>query len=524
MFAPPSAPPVVRVAFPDAFRRRATVRTLLTAVCVTFAAVPLRAQVIREAVDLGVVRQIREEGLERSQLPEMARHLTEVIGQRLTGSPGMDRAQSWAADLLRSWGLEDVTVEPWGEFGRGWSNEDYYGRILTPVSQPLHGQLLAWTGSTDGLAEGDAVIVQADSATDFEALRGTLKGKWLLFENPADVEPEWKHRDRRLSLEALLEPEDATPQAGPRRDRRAIFARMRALRALRDSVGRIATEEGALGFLRISSRNDGVIRGGSAGSRTAGDPEGRPHVALSRDQYNQIYRNVEAGIPVRLAIKATNRFYEEDLQEYNVLADLPGTDKADEFVMLGAHFDSWHMGGGATDNGAGSVVMMEAIRILKSLGVKPRRTIRIALWSGEEQGLLGSRNWVKNHPELHDRISVYVNVDNGTGRIRGIWDQSNEKVIPIFEQILWPFRDLGVVAVRHGNTGGTDHLAFDAAGIPGFNFIQDPIEYSINTHHTELDTFDHLVLGDLKQAAVVVAATVYTLAMRDEMMPRKKME
>jgi Zn-dependent M28 family amino/carboxypeptidase len=189
--------------------------------------------------------------------------------------------------------------------------------------------------------------------------------------------------------------------------------------------------------------------------------------------------------------------------------------------MLGAHLDSWHMGGGATDNAAGTVVMMEAMRILKTLGVQPRRTIRIALWSGEEQGLLGSRGWVANNPDLHDQISAYVNVDNGTGRVRGIWNQSNPAATPVFEQILWPFRDLGVVAVRDGNTGGTDHLAFDRVGIPGFNFIQDPIEYGINTHHTELDTFDHLVLEDLKQAAVVVASTVYHLANRNEMMPRK---
>jgi Zn-dependent M28 family amino/carboxypeptidase len=189
--------------------------------------------------------------------------------------------------------------------------------------------------------------------------------------------------------------------------------------------------------------------------------------------------------------------------------------------MLGAHLDSWHSGTGATDNAAGSIVMMEAMRILKTLGVQPRRTIRIALWSGEEQGLLGSRAWVRNHPELHDRISAYVNVDNGTGRLRGIWNQSNEHVTPIFEQLLAPFRDIGVVAVRHGNTGGTDHLAFDGAGIPGFNFIQDPIEYGIRTHHSNVDTFDELMLDDLKQAAVIVASTVYHLAMRDSMMPRK---
>jgi Iap family predicted aminopeptidase len=380
---------------------------------------------------------------------------------------------------------------------------------------------MAWTGSTDGTVRGHAAIVRAEAVEDLETYRGKLQGAFVLLDDMEEVEPEFEHRDRRTSLEDLLAPPPEAAPGPPEANREAMFARMRAQREVRQAIQDMVEGEGALAFLRISSRNDGVIRGGSAGNREAGAPEGVPHVALSREQYNQIYRNVEAGIPVELELMVKNRFHEDDLQAYNSLAEIPGTDKADEYVMLGAHLDSWHMGGGATDNASGSVVMMEAMRILKTLGLQPRRTVRIALWSGEEQGLLGSRSWVANHPELHDRISAYVNVDNGTGRIRGIRSQSNETAIPVFEQILWPFRDLGVVAVKHGNTGGTDHLAFDAAGIPGFNFIQDPIEYGINTHHTELDTFDHLVIDDLKQAATVVAATVYALAMREEMMPRK---
>ena len=474
--------------------------TLLILVAAATPALPARAQVAQEAVDLSVVQRIREEGLERSHIEEMARWLTEVNGPRLTGSPGMKRANEWTAQQMRAWGLENVVIEPWGEFGRGWQSEAYAGRILTPFEQPLHGQPMAWTGSTPGTVRGRALIAQVTSAADVERYRGKLKGAFV-----------------------LLEPAPAAAAAGApsEADRQAAMARQRAEREVQQAFQALAAEEGAHAFLRISSRNHGVIRGGSAGSRTKGDPEGLPHVALSREQYNQIWRNVQAGIPVEMELMVESRFFEDDLRAYNTLGDFPGTDKADEYVMLGAHLDSWHMGGGAADNAAGSVIMMEAMRILKTLGVQPRRTIRIALWSGEEQGLLGSRAWVANHPQLHGRISAYVNVDNGTGRLRGIWDQSNEKAIPVFEQILWPFRDLGVVAVRHGNTGGTDHLAFDGVGIPGFNFIQDPIEYGINSHHTELDTFDHLVLDDLKQAAVVVASTVYALAMREEMVPRK---
>jgi len=473
------------------------------------------AQVASEAVDLDVVQRIRDEGLERSHIPELAHHLTEVIGPRLTGSPGMKKANEWTAETFREWGLSNVRIEPWGEFGRGWEMEDYEGRILSPFEQPLPGVPSAWTGSTNGTVRGQAMVMHADRREDL--VQFEVKGKILLLDEPQPVDL-FEDIERRASLESLLTP--PAPEESPEMsdaDRERMYVRFWAEREVASAAG----QEGALAVLRISGANDGVIRGGGNGSRAAGAPEGLPQVIISREQYNQIWRDLEGGTPVEIELNVKNRFFEDDLQQYNTLAEIPGTDKADEYVMLGAHLDSWHFAGGATDNGAGSVVMMEAMRILKTLGLQPRRTVRIALWSGEEQGLLGSRGWVANHPELNAKISAYVNVDNGTGRIRGIWDQSNEKAIPVFEQILWPFRDLGVVAVKHGDTGGTDHLSFDAAGIPGFNFIQDPIEYSLNTHHSTLDSYDHLVIDDLKQAAVVVAATVYALAQRDEMMPRK---
>jgi len=478
-------------------------------------------QVAQEAVDLGVVAKIREEGFERSQIEPLARYLTEVIGPRLTGSPGMRRANDWTVEKFEEWGLTNAVVEPWGEFGRGWESQGYEGRILTPFEQPLQGQPMAWTGSTNGTVRGQAIVAEVQSDEDVARFRGQLKGKFVLMQAMQEVTPEFEHRERRSSLESLLAPPPPPAQGRAGGGGRGGNTNFAAVRAAQTAFQEMAAAEGAAALLRISSRGDGVITGGGAGSRVAGDPEGLPQVTLTREQYNQIYRNVSGGVPVELEMMVKSMFYEDDLKQYNSLGEIRGTDKADEYIMLGAHLDSWHMGGGATDNAAGSVIMMEAMRILKAIGVQPRRTIRVALWSGEEQGLHGSRNYVANHTELHDKISAYVNVDNGTGRLRGIWDQSNEAAIPVFEQILWPFRDLGVVAVKHGNTGGTDHLAFDAAGIPGFNFIQDPIEYGINTHHTELDTFDHLVIEDLQQAAVVVAATVYALAMRDEMMPRK---
>jgi hypothetical protein len=487
----------------------------------------LAAQVAVEPVDLDAVQRIREEGLERSHIEELARHLTEVIGPRLTGSPQMTEANQWTAEMLRSWGLENVVVEPWGEFGRGWEEVHFEGRIVEPFARPLHGRAVAWTGSTEGLVRGPAVIVEAESPEELDQYRGMLANAFLLTAPAADVEPEWEFRERRADADDLLTPVEA--RGGGQNVTAEQMQRWREARARRramsTALAELAEAEGAAAMLQISSRDHGVLRGGgSSAGRAADAGNPLPQVVLTREQYNTIWRNVEDGVPVEIEMEVRNRFFDDDLQAYNTLGAIPGTDLADEVVMIGAHLDSWHYGQGATDNASGSVVMMEALRILQELGLRPRRTIMIGLWSGEEQGLYGSEGWVANHPEMHDRISAYLNYDNGTGRIRGIWTQSNEKVIPIFEQILWPFRDLGVVAVRHGNTGSTDHVSFDRAGIPGFNFIQDPIEYGVRTHHTELDTYDHLVLDDLKQSAVVVAATIYHLAMRDEMVPRKAEE
>jgi carboxypeptidase Q len=474
--------------------------------------------VAQERVDLTVVERIRDEGFNRSHIEELARHLNDVIGPRLTGSPGMRRANDWTAETFRGWGLHNVVVEPWGEFGRGWERVSYAGRITEPFVQPLIAQPLAWSGSTRGTAAGPVVAIEATTPADLAQYSGRLRGAWILPQRHVPHAPEFREYTRRFDANDLLYPTPPPPPPAAQQQaaQQQQFAQPGpSVAAVLDSMARA---EGALGYLRPSQWAYGILRVGGV-SRT--DPNPMPALVVSHDQYGQMWRNATHGVTVRVELDVQNRFFTDDLQSYNTLADIPGTDLADQLVMIGAHLDSWHTGTGATDNAAGSVIMMEAMRILRTLGLQPRRTVRIGLWSGEEQGLLGSRFYLQNHPELHDRISVYLNIDNGTGRLRGIWNQSNPAATPIFEQLLWPFRDIGIVAVRHGNTGGTDHLSFDRIGIPGFNFIQDPIEYSLRTHHSSADTFDRLVIDDLKQAAVIVAATVYHLATRDEMFPRK---
>ncbi len=503
-------------------RRRGCLRGAALLAAVVAALYPLAparaaAQVVEERVDLGVIQRIRDEGFQHPHTAELERHLTDVIGPRLTGSTAMRRANDWTAETLRSWGLSNVQVEPWGTFGRGWERVSYTGRILTPFVQPLHAQPAGWTGSTKGTVTGPAVAV-VGGLDSLARYAGHLRGAWVLLQEPAPVTPEFREFVRRQPLDSLfaVRPPRA---ARPPIVWDSVIQRVQARQRARDSVLRAARVAGVI--TRSQTQYDIIRGGGDWGAIDASVPIPVPELIVSEEEYDQIWRNVTHGVPVRLEIGVQNRFLTKDLTSYNTLADLPGTDKANEYVMIGAHLDSWHFGTGATDNAAGTVVMMEAMRILKTLDVHPRRTIRIALWSGEEEGLYGSRNWVKNHADLHDRISAYLNVDNGTGKIRGIWDQSNAAAHEVFEQLLWPFRDLGFVVVRSGNTGSTDHISFDDAGIPGFNFVQDPIEYGLRTHHSSVDTYDHALPDDLEQAAVVVAATAYALATRDDLMPRK---
>jgi carboxypeptidase Q len=498
-------------------------RAIAMAGCVlALFAAPASSQTVMERVDLSAVQKIRDEGLNRSKLDDLASYLTDVIGARLTNSPGSRKANAWAAETFRSWGLANVKVEPWDTtFGRGWEIVSYSGRILEPWTKPLDAYPQAWSGSTKGTITCPVVVFEVRDSADLAKYTGKLKGACVLRGAPAVIGPEFEPRDRRIALEDLLEPPAPPAQGARQGGGQSNFARQAALNA---AAARLLRSEQPAAVLQSSGWTYGIIRnGGHFDGRSARDSiyNPVPNLLVAHEQYGTLYRVAQRGLPARVELNLQTRFLDDNRTPANVVAEIPGTDKADEVVMLGAHFDSWHSGTGATDNGAGSVVMMEAVRILKTLGMPMRRTVRIGLWTGEEQGLIGSSRYLRIHKDELAKISAYVNLDNGTGKIRGIWSQSNSAVVPIFEQILSPFRDLGVLAVRDGNTGGTDHQSFDRVGVPGFNFIQDPIEYSIRTHHSNVDTYERLVIDDLKQAATVVAWTVYHIANREEMMPRK---
>jgi carboxypeptidase Q len=502
---------------------------LLAGLALAFSAVSAPAQVVAERVDLAAVQRIRDEGMNRSNLDSLASYLTDVIGARLTNSSGSRKANEWAAETFRSWGLANVKIEPWDTaFGRGWDLVSYSGRILEPWTKPLDAYPQAWSGSTldargrPATVTCPVVILDIQDSADVAKYAGKLKGACVLRGAPPVIGPEFNPSDRRTTLENLLNPPpQGGGQGGPTPEQLAAFRRGSAMNALGTAL--IRAEQPAA-VLQSSGWTYGIIRnGGHFDQGRARDSVYNPipHLLIAHEQYGTLYRVARRGMPVRVELNLQTRFLDDNRTPANVIAELPGTDKADEVVMLGAHYDSWHSGTGATDNAAGSVVMMEAIRILKTLGMPMRRTVRIGLWTGEEQGLIGSSRYLRIHKDELPKISAYVNLDNGTGKIRGIWSQSNAAVVPIFEQILSPFRDMGVLAVRNGNTGGTDHQSFDRVGVPGFNFIQDPIEYGIRTHHSNVDTYERLVIDDLKQAATVVAWTVYHIANREEMMPRK---
>ncbi len=495
----------------------------------------LSAQTAQEPVDQAAVQKIREEGLNKSQVMNTAFYLTDVAGPRLANSPGLKRAEEWAAATLKGYGLQNVAIEPWGKFGRGWEIEKNYVAMRVPYYHALIAAPKAWTPGTNGPIKAQVVAIKVDSTLDLSKLKGTLAGKVIIFDIPAAIATTFKSDGSRYTEEELAKiAEPAAPRAGnaaPFSSQMAAFAK---LRALRNQLNELLVQE-KVGLLLSNGRGSHGTFFTSNGASYAADAKPvAPELEVSQEDYLRILRLVKAGQSVEIEADIQTRFIDNDLQGYNVIAEIPGTDKKlkDQIVMLGGHIDSWHAATGATDNAAGTAVMMEAVRILKAAGFKPKRTIRIALWSAEEQGLFGSRSYVLKYfgdPKTMElkpdqaKVSAYYNLDNGTGKIRGVYLQGNEAIAPIFKAWLSPFADLGATTLTPRNTGGTDHLAFDAVGIPGFQFIQDGIEYNTRTHHTNMDTYDRLIEDDLKQAATIVASFVYHTAQRAEMLPRKEL-
>lgn len=508
----------------------------------------------QESVDLQAVQRIRTEAMERSRLMEYAFYLTDVHGPRLTNSPGFHAAADWTVKTLSEMGLANVKKEKWGPFGRGWSYSRFSAHIVSPVAQPLIGFPFAWTPGTNGPLTGEAIFAPMREPADFERYKGKLKGKIVLVDQARETHPLSAPLSRRHSAEDLAQLENAdsaTPAASPTQEatpptrgpagapRRIGPLGREAERPFDSTAARRRTaqrnefliKEGAAAVVSNGTSGDGgTVFGSAMGSFDRKYPDPPPAIAITPEHYNRIVRLLEAKQTVKLELDIKAEFHEETNDSYNIVAELPGGKKKDEVVIIGAHFDSWHAGTGATDNASGSAVMMEAMRILKSLGTPLDRTVRIALWSGEELGLLGSKAYVKEHfadPETmqlnsqHAKLAGYFNYDNGTGKIRGVYLQGNNMARPIFSKWLEPFHDLGAKTVTIRNTRGTDHLSFDEIGLPGFQFIQDPVEYNTRTHHSNMDVYDHLVEADLKQAAAVVAAFAYHTAMRAEPLPRK---
>jgi hypothetical protein len=505
---------------------------MLLSLVSSFALAPFPAT-LQEPVDAVAVMKLREEGLERSQLMDTLWWLTDRYGPRLTNSPQERRALQWAKERLTSEGLANARLESWGEFGLGWSFETCRVEMTAPIYMPLIAIPKAWTSGLAQPVHGEPILVEADTVADLEKYKGKLAGRIVLSGKVRDVpspfEP-WAERQDEKDLQELFDVGEPTQAETERTTRRADFQRRREVA---DKLKAMLKEEGALCTLETDggARKDyGVIMLGSGGSRDPKEERALPQIVVATEQWNRIARLLQKGQPVEVSVDVKTTFYDDDLDGYNVLAEIPGTDLADEVVMIGGHFDSWHAATGTTDNGIGATMAMEAARLIVAAGLTPRRTIRVGLWTGEEQGLLGSDGFAKKHfgdlatrqftPE-HEKLAAYFNLDNGGGRIRGIYTQGNSACRPIFEAWLEPFHDLGATTVTNKDTGGTDHLSFDRFGLPGFQFIQDPLDYSTRSHHTNMDLYERIHPTDVREAAVILASFAYHAAMRAEKLPRK---
>jgi carboxypeptidase Q len=467
---------------------------------------------VQEPIDREVIARIRDEGLNRSQALETFTHFTEVIGPRLTATPAYKNAAEWSRDKLKDWGLENPRLEAW-EFGRGWALDKFTVEMVEPRYMPLIGYPEAWSPSTSGEILAAPIFLGDKTLDAIEQLRGKLKGS-IVMSQPIQTVFEREDRpqptlsDKPVAI-GQPRPVGGTPPAANPRD-----------------VARIMREAGAGVSLRPNRGEHGTLfvlgRDGGEGAT--------PSVVLSAEHYNMIARMIQRGLPVKLRVNVQSRFLTDDKNGYNVIAELPGVDPAlrDEIVMIGGHLDSWHSATGATDNADGAAVVMEAMRILKAIGARPKRTIRMALWGGEEEGLLGSQKYVERYLKgdantgAREKFSVYFNLDPGGGPIYGFYLENNVAVKPIFDAWLEPFRDLGARRNIIEGIGNTDHLSFTRAGMPGFNPVQEYADYDVRTHHTNMDTYERVREADLKQAAVVMASFAYHAAARQEKIPMAK--
>ncbi|OEK07129.1 M20/M25/M40 family metallo-hydrolase [Roseivirga misakiensis] len=478
-------------------------------------------------IDYDAIYKIKDEGLNNSQVMDIAWNLTDRIGPRLTGSEGLKRAYDWTSAEMKEWGLSNVKVEAWGEFGPGWGVKKSYLAMTAPYYQALIGIPKAWTPGTDGEIEAEVVYVNIQNESDLAKYKGKLAGKVVMLPTTASAETTFEADARRLTDEQL----DGMMSARVSNANRQFSARrvsdFRRRAQLRNAAYQLFKDEGVKMVLATNRGGQGTFFTSNGARR---DPNALPEMEISPEHYNRLVRLAVKGEPIRIEADTKTVFQREDLKGYNVLGEIPGSDPKlkDEVVMLGAHLDSWFAGTGATDNAAGSAVMMEVMRILKESKIPLKRTVRVALWSGEEQGLYGSRNYVQNTfmkngkpNSAHEKFSAYYNMDNGTGAVRGIYLQSNEAVRPIFQEWFKAFEDMGASTVTIRNTGGTDHQAFDGIGLPGFQFIQDPIDYGTRTHHSNMDVFERLQAADLRKNAVIIATMVMQTANMDEKMPRK---
>jgi carboxypeptidase Q len=615
----PTPKPMFNPALKPSRLKPACVVFALTAVLGVTAQVPAADSTAKDA---DAIARIRDEGMNHSQVMETVIYLTDVIGPRLTSSPNLKRANEWTRDKMASWGLTNAHLEAWGPFGRGWSLKRYSAQVVEPQDIPLIGCPSAWSPGLDKPVVADVVLFDVRTNVDLEQYKGKLSGAIVLTSPVREIRPRFEPMANRLQETNLLRLANAAPP-NTRGSQMGFFGDGAPRRQSTNSTRRVSVSESAAG-----GGTNAVRAGGAPGGRrmppggfgrgpnrylsfladegaavvvtssSQGDggtffvaqasvptPEGRggfnptnivrawstnaptspAQITLATEDYNRLVRMIQRGEKLKMAVDLQVQFHDSDLMSYNTVAEIPGTDLKDEVVMLGGHLDSWHAGTGATDNAVGVAAVMEAARIIKALDLKPRRTIRVGLWSGEEQGLLGSRAYVSQHfgyytnvaptealrspkdtdidgpatsrpatnapatrrlvrQAEYEKMSAYFNLDNGAGRIRGIYMQGNEAVRPFFRRWLEPFRDLDADTITVSNTGGTDHQSFDAIGLPGFQFIQDPLDYGSRTHHSNEDVLDRIPPDDLKQASIIIAAFAYNAANLDQKLPRKPTE